>query len=179
MAIVGASTLTYFYPTLVNGLGYSTVVAQYMTIPIYIAAFICTVITAVIMDMHPKYRGAVIAAWMTLSMLCSIIICVVYDFKARYALLVFLASGLWVSNASSLAYASTTFGSMSNEARAISLAFVNAMGNLAQIYGSYLFPSTDAPKYIMGFGVISGLCLTGVMSYAALYVFLKRYPSRA
>lgn len=131
------------------------------------------------MDMRPKYRGVVIAAWMSLSMICSIIICVVYNFKARYALLVFLASGLWVANASSLAYASTTFGAMSNEARAISLAFVNAMGNLAQIYGSYLFPSTDAPKYIMGFGVISGLCLTGVISYATLYVFLKRYPSRS
>ena len=38
--------------------------------------------------------------------------------------------------------------------KGISLAIVNAMGNLAQIYGSYLFPSDDAPKYLMGFGVI-------------------------
>lgn len=117
MAVVGSSTLTYFYPTLVNGLGYSTVIAQYMTIPIYIAAFICTVVTAVLLDLYSQYRGAVIAAWMTLSMICAIITCVVYDLKARYALLVILASGLWVANASSLAYASVTFGSMSHEAR--------------------------------------------------------------
>lgn len=33
MVIVGSSTLSYFYPTLVNGLGYtSTVQAQYMTV---------------------------------------------------------------------------------------------------------------------------------------------------
>lgn len=34
MAVVGSLTLSYFYPTLVQGLGYSTTVSQYMTIPV-------------------------------------------------------------------------------------------------------------------------------------------------
>lgn len=34
MAVVGSSTLSYFYPTLVEGLGYSTAISQYMTIPV-------------------------------------------------------------------------------------------------------------------------------------------------
>lgn len=34
MVVVGSSTLSYFYPTLVEGLGYSTTVSQYMTIPV-------------------------------------------------------------------------------------------------------------------------------------------------
>jgi hypothetical protein len=63
---------------------------------------------------------------------------------------------------------------MPNEVRAISLAFVNAMGNLSQIYGAYLFPSTDAPKYLMGFGVISGMCALGVVTYAGLHIALRR-----
>ncbi|ORY54845.1 major facilitator superfamily domain-containing protein [Pseudomassariella vexata] len=178
MAVVGSSTLSYFYPTLVNGLGYDKTVSQYMTIPIYVAAFICTAITSYSMDKHSSVRGLVLAAWMTVSMLCAVITCVVYDFHARYALLVILASGLWASNALSLAYASSTFAAMPNEVRAISLAFVNAMGNLAQIYGAYLFPSDDAPKYLMGFGVISGLCFTGVVSYIVLHLLLRRYPQR-
>src|SRR5690242_17158747 len=38
--IVGSSTLSYFYPTLVTGLGYTDrVQAQYMTAPIYAVAF--------------------------------------------------------------------------------------------------------------------------------------------
>ncbi|KAI1495998.1 major facilitator superfamily domain-containing protein [Biscogniauxia marginata] len=176
MAVVGSSTLSYFYPTLVNGLGYDAHLAQYMTIPIYLAAFICTAITGYLMDKHQKWRGVVLGGWMSVAMICAIITCVVYDFKARYALLVIMASGLWSSNGLSLAYASSTFGSMPNEVRAIALAFVNAMGNLAQIYGAYLFPSSDEPKYLMGFGVISGLCLTGVISYLSLHVLLKRRP---
>ena len=150
--------------------------AQYMTIPIYIAAFICTAITGVFMDRHPTKRGYVLACWMSVAMLCAIVTCVVYNFKARYALLVVMASGLWASNGLALSYTSSTFSETPAEVRAILLAFVNAMGNLAQIYGAYLFPSNDAPKYLLGFGVISGLCFTGVLAYLALALLLKKYP---
>ncbi|KAF4940211.1 MFS transporter prlL [Colletotrichum fructicola] len=174
MAIVGSSTLSYFYPTLVSGLGYTSTAAQYMTIPIFGVAFVCTAITGYFADQHSKWRGLILGAWTAVAMICSIIICVVYNFTARYALLVIMASGLWASNGLALSYASVSFGDMANETRAISLAFVNAMGNLAQIYGAYLFPSSDAPKYLMGFGVISGLCFTGVASYVALHIFLRK-----
>ncbi|KAH8649887.1 major facilitator superfamily domain-containing protein [Xylariales sp. PMI_506] len=176
MAIVGSSTLSYFYPTLVEGLGYSGTTAQYMTIPIYIAAFVCTAVSSPLMDKYPQWRGFALGCWMGIAMICSIIVCAVYDFKARYALLVIMASGLWVSNALALTYASASLAFMNTEVKAISLAFINAMGNLAQIYGSYLFPDNDAPKYLMGFGVISGLCFTGVASYFALHYLLRRFP---
>jgi hypothetical protein len=54
------------------------------------------------------------------------------------------------------------------------LALVNAMGNLASIYGSYLFPTEDGPKYLKGFGVISGLLGLGVFVYAGLNIALRR-----
>ncbi|OBT69091.1 hypothetical protein VE03_01390 [Pseudogymnoascus sp. 23342-1-I1] len=163
MVIVGSLTLSYFYPTLVKGLGYTANEAQYMTVPIYASSFVCTAVTSYFMDKAPDHRGVVVAGWLSLSMICSVATCAVYDFKARYVLLVFIASGLWACNALALSYSSSTFGSMPNETRAIALAIVNALGNLSQIYGSYLFPSEDAPKYIKGFGVISGMCLVGVI----------------
>ncbi|KAL4946427.1 hypothetical protein BDV06DRAFT_182528 [Aspergillus oleicola] len=174
MAIVGSSTLTYFYPTLVSGLGYTGNMAQYMVIPIYAAAFVCNAIVGYFADHHQSKRGFFLVGMMSVAMVCSIIICCVYNLQGRYALLVIMAMGLWASNGLSLAYASTTFGELPREVRAISLALVNALGNLAQIYGAYLFPDSDEPKYLMGFGVISGLCFTGVLSYLALQVFLKR-----
>ncbi|KAG5751221.1 hypothetical protein H9Q70_006145 [Fusarium xylarioides] len=173
MAIVGSSTLSYFYPTLVKGLGYESTAAQYMTIPIFGVAFVVTALTGYFADKNSKWRGVILCAWMSVAMLCAIIICVVYNFKARYALLVIMAAALWALNGLSLSYASTTFGAMPNETQAISLAFVNAMGNLAQIYGAYLFPASEKPKYLKGFGVISGLCFTGAVSYILLHVFLK------
>ncbi|RSL51508.1 hypothetical protein CEP54_011386 [Fusarium duplospermum] len=114
--IVGSSTLSYFYPTLVHGLGYtSTVQAQYMTVPIYAVAFVCTAVSGYFADKISNYRGLVIAGWLAFSMITSIAVCVVYDFTARYALLVLMAAGLWASNAISLSFASSTFGSMDAE----------------------------------------------------------------
>ncbi|KAL5341093.1 major facilitator superfamily domain-containing protein [Aspergillus crustosus] len=180
MAIVGSATLSYFYPTLVSGLGYTGRMAQYMVIPIYAAAFVVTAIVGYFADKNQAYRGYYLVAMMSLATICSIIICVVYNFQGRYALLVLMGSGIWASNALSLSYASTSFAEMPRDVRAISLALVNAMGNLAQIYGAYLFPDSDEPKYLMGFGVISGLCFTGVVAYLALQLWLKpRILSRA
>ncbi|KAF2762759.1 MFS general substrate transporter [Pseudovirgaria hyperparasitica] len=177
MVIVGSSTLSYFYPTLVEGLGYTSHMAQYMTVPIYAVAFVAVGFTGYFGDRITEYRGVVIASWLALSMVCSIVVCVVYDFTARYALLVIMAAGLWASNGLALSYAGSTFGPLQQEVRAVSLAFVNAMGNLAQIYGAYLFPSDDKPKYLMGFGVISGMCGFGVVVYTVAHVSFKRWPT--
>lgn len=174
MVIVGSSTLSYFYPTLVQGLGYSSHMAQYMVCPIYAVAFVCVAATGYFSDQYPRQRGAIIAVWLSTSTVCSIVVCVVYNFAARYALLVIMAAGLWSTNGLALSYASSTFGSMPQETRAVALAFVNALGNLAQIYGAYLFPSDDSPKYTLGFGVISGMLGFGVLTYAFAYILLKR-----
>lgn len=174
-AIVGSSTLSYFYPTLVHGLGYtSTVQAQYMTVPIYAVAFVCTAVTGYFADRIPQHRGLIIACWLTFSLITSILVCVLYNFTARYILLVLMAAGLWASNAISLSFAGATFGALHPEVRAIALALVNAMGNLAQIYGAYLFPSDDSPKYLMGFGVISGMLGLGVVIYVVMHVLTRR-----
>ena len=157
------------------GLGYTTTVqAQYMTVPIYAVAFVCTAISGILADKIPNYRGLVIGGWLTFSLVTSILVCTIYNFTARYALLVLMAAGLWASNALSLSFAGATFGDLKPEVRAIALAIVNAMGNLAQIYGAYLFPSKDAPKYLMGFGVISGMLGFGAIVYVVMHVLTRR-----
>ena len=143
--IVGSSTLTYFYPTLVKGLfgNASTEKVNFLTIPIYGVAFVCTAITAYFSDKIPGWRGLVIACWLIFSLICSIIVCAVYNFTARYVLLVLMAAGLWATNAGTLAFASSAFSGMHPQARGVSLALVNALGNLAQIYGSVCPPFHD------------------------------------
>ena len=138
MVIVGSSTLSYFYPTLVKGLGYtSTIKAQYMTVPIYAVAFVCTLATGIFCDRIPNHRGLVISGWLTLALITAIVVCTVYNYTVRYAMLVIMAAGLWSSNGLALSYASSTFGDMEAEVRAVALALVNAFGNLASIYGKF------------------------------------------
>ncbi|GKZ55225.1 hypothetical protein AnigIFM49718_011587 [Aspergillus niger] len=176
MVIVGSSTLSYFYPTLVEGLfgDSSTERVNFLTVPIYAVAFVCTAITAYFSDRIPQWRGLVIAGWLSASLACSIAVCVVYNYTARYVLLVLMAAGLWATNGGTLAYASSAFANMHPQVRGVSLALVNALGNLAQIYGSYLFPSSDGPKYIMGFSVISAMLALGVIVFLVRHVWFRR-----
>lgn len=175
MVIVGSSTLSYFYPTLVAGLGYGAVKAQFMVVPIYAVAFVCVGFTGYFGDKFPKQRGLIISGWLVSSLICAICICFVYGYTARYALLVIMAAGLWSTNGMALSYSASTFADMSRETRAVSLALVNALGNLAQIYGAYLFPEEDAPKYLLGFGVIAGMAGFGVIVYAVAHVLFRKY----
>ncbi|KAF3914498.1 hypothetical protein AA313_de0206618 [Arthrobotrys entomopaga] len=175
MTIVGSSTLSYFYPTLVAGLGYTATKAQYMTVPIYAVAFVVNLANGVFADKFNRYRGLIIAGWMTLAFVTSAIVVGTYNFVGRYVLLVLMAAGLWTANGCGLSYGGATFGSMEPEVRAIALAFMNGMGNLASIYGAYLFPSEDAPKYLMGFGVTTAMCFVGIVAYAgAHFAMLKK-----
>ncbi|KAJ5082307.1 major facilitator superfamily domain-containing protein [Penicillium argentinense] len=176
MVIVGSSTLTYFYPTLVEGLfgTASTKTVNLLTVPIYGVAFVATGITSYCSDKVPTWRGLIIAGWLTFSLVCSIIVCTVYNFTARYVLLVLMAAGLWSTNGGTLAYASSAFAGMHPHARGVALAMVNALGNLAQIYGSYLFPKDDRPEYIMGFSVISAMLAVGVIVFLFLHIWFRR-----
>lgn len=142
--IVGSSTLTYFYPTLIEGLfgDASTTKVNLLTVPIYGVAFVATITTAYISDKVPTWRGLIIACWLTFSLICSIIVCTVYNFTARYVVLVLMAAGLWSTNGGTLAYASSAFAGMHPQARGVALAIMNALGNLAQIYGSVCISAT-------------------------------------
>lgn len=130
--------MTYFYPTLIQGLfgDASTKKINLLTVPIYGVAFVATIITAYYSDKVPTWRGFIIACWLTFSLICSIIVCTVYNFTARYVLLVLMAAGLWSTNGGTLAYASSAFAGMHPQARGVALAIMNALGNLSQIYGS-------------------------------------------
>ncbi|OJZ81105.1 hypothetical protein ASPFODRAFT_223305 [Aspergillus luchuensis CBS 106.47] len=176
MVIVGSSTLTYFYPTLVKGLfgDASTEKVNFLTVPIYGVAFVATGITSYCGDRFPTWRGLIIAGWLAFSLICSVIVCAVYNFTARYVLLVLMAAGLWSTNGGTLAYASSAFAGMHPQARGVALAMVNVLGNLAQIYGSYLFPDKDSPKYIMGFSVISAMLAVGVVVFLVLHIWFRR-----
>lgn len=141
-------------------------------------AFVGVLTTGYFCDKFPQVRGLVIAGWLGLALVCAVIICAVYNFTARYVLLVFMATGLWSSNGLALSYAASTFGAMPQETRAVSLALVNALGNLAQIYGAYLFPTKDAPKYLLGFGVVAGMCVFGICVYITAHIVVRRYPTK-
>jgi hypothetical protein len=195
MTIIGCYSLSYFNPTLVQGLGYKGSLAQYsksaihkrkgskpdptVTVPLYVSAFLIAVPTAIFADRVYAYRPILCATSLLLGALFCALSAGIYAYIPRYIFLVFINSMIWTANPLALSYASVSMGPLDPETRAISLALINGMGNLAQIYGSYLFPSEDAPKYLKGFGTYAGLLAFGAGIYATAFFLIRRCPFKS
>lgn len=51
---------------------------------------------------------------------------------------------------------------------------VNVIGSLGNVYGPYLWPKTDSPRYATGFGTAGGFCLLAIAGSWYMRWVLKR-----
>lgn len=176
MTILGALAISYFYPTLVEGLGYSSTNAQYMTAPLYMVSLVVAIPVCIVADRKPHLRGIFLVVNLMAGAVFFALTAALQNFTVRYVLLCFINITIWTGNALALSFATTSLAAVDRNARAIMLAMMNGLAALAQLYGSALFPKEDAPGYIVGFSVFSGTFVVGAMLYGAAYMLFRRYP---
>jgi hypothetical protein len=150
-----------------------------VTVPLYVSAFVIAVPTAIFADRVYVFRPLICACALVLGALFCALSAGIYAYIPRYVFLVFINSMIWTANPLALSYASVSMGPLDPETRAISLAFVNGLGNLAQVYGSYLFPAEDSPKYLKGFGAYAGLLTLGAGIYVTAFFLLRKSPFKS
>lgn len=173
---VGAGTISYFIPSITHTLGYPTTIAQYMTIPVYMVAAIVLNCVAFSADRFQERRWHVTAA-LSLGCVAGIVCATVQHPKVRYAMLCFVAAGIWTALPLILAWITSTIN-LPAEKRAICIAMINAVGNLSSVYGSYLWPSTTAPHYTLGWSVTAAFLGAGAILAALLPVLFKAVPHK-
>lgn len=156
-------------------LGYTTVKAQYMTVPIYAVASVCLNVLAWSSDRTHDRRWHITGA-LALGFLSSLICAIVQDPAVRYVMLCFLAAGIWSALPLILSWASNTV-SLPPEKRAIVLALVNALGNFSSVYGSRIWPGEDSPAFHIGFGVTAGFLGAATILAALIPVMCKAVKS--
>jgi MFS family permease len=171
MLDVGAGTISYFIPTITLTLGYDTVKAQYMTVPIYAVASVCLNILAWSSDRHVE-RGWHITGALAVGFACSVVCAAVQTAIVRYVMICFVAAGIWSALPLILSWTSGTV-SLPPEKRAIVLALVNAFGNFSSVYGSRIWPLYDSPGYRIGFGVTAGFLGAGMILAAVIPVLCE------
>ncbi|KAF1360785.1 MFS general substrate transporter [Lizonia empirigonia] len=92
MTIIGCYSLSYFNPSLVRGLGYTGAMAQYMTVPLYVAAFAVAVPVAILADKISAFRPILCASALVLGALFCALSAGIYAYIPRYVFLVFINS---------------------------------------------------------------------------------------
>ncbi|WWC72620.1 uncharacterized protein I206_106582 [Kwoniella pini CBS 10737] len=174
MLCTGAQTIQYFVPTLIGAIGWTGYVGQYHTIPLYACALVSIVAFCFTADrLQRKPEAITLAA--TMGTIFFIIVVSTTKHMVQYVFLIFAFGCVYALPPLILTWVPNVIGHPA-EKRAVSIAITNALGNSASIYGVFLWPSTDAPRYIPGFSattVFMALIAIGAPTMAWL---VKKYP---
>ncbi|KAL2823571.1 major facilitator superfamily domain-containing protein [Aspergillus cavernicola] len=170
----GVATISYFIPTVVGDMGYSGVTAQWMTVPIWIVATIFLVLISLSSD-RTQDRQWHIVFGLTLATIAGIIIVTVKHTATRYAFICFYVSGVYCAFPLILIWTSETIP-LPLEKRAVAIALVNGLGDLAALYGSRMWPTSDAPDYKPGFVAMIVMCAAGGVIAACMPFLLRFLP---
>uniref|UniRef100_A0A8H7NM18 Major facilitator superfamily (MFS) profile domain-containing protein n=1 Tax=Bionectria ochroleuca TaxID=29856 RepID=A0A8H7NM18_BIOOC len=81
---------------------------------------------------------------------------------ARYIACFIFAMGAYSVNSVIIGWASSTL-CQTKEKKAVVLAMTNVGGQIGYIYGAYLWPSSDSPRYGIGFGASAGFALLSIV----------------
>ncbi|KAH8927185.1 MFS general substrate transporter [Atractiella rhizophila] len=166
--ICGAGQISYFIPTIARDLGYEGRQAQFMSAPPYAVTFVCCLVNNFWAD-RTGSRSYHIAIPLTIAGASYIVMAAATGNTLRYVFLCFGAAGIWSAVPALLAYSSECIPRPAGK-RAISVALINSLGSFASVYGSYLWPNEDSPRFVMGFATTCAFCLTG-----AVVAMLIRY----
>lgn len=195
--VTGSQTIHYFIPSLVKSFGFSSVEAQCKsrrllpapsshalmliadlpdyTIPAYGFATVTILVGCFLAD-RIKSIWPVLAGLAGFGFIFFIAVICVDHGMTRYALSVFAFGSIYGCSPLVKTWISHVLP-FPAEKRAIAIALINALGNGASIYGSWLWPKDDLPRYTMGFAVttawMGALCVCTV-GFAFLF---KKYPS--
>lgn len=146
----GSQTMQYFVPSLVKTFGWEGNTAQYHTIPSYAFAVICILSSCFLAD-RIKNIPLDLAGLSGFGFIFFIATTACSDGMTRYALAIFAFGTVYGCSPLVKTWISHVLGHPA-EKRAIAIALINAIGNGSSIYGSFLWPSHDSPKYLIGFG---------------------------
>ena len=151
----GYST-SFFTPTILKQLGWTSLQAQLMSIPIYLVAAALALITAIATDrLRHRYSftmaGVVIASIGYALLLAQKSVPV----SVRYFAVYLVTAGTYITQPVTIAWLSNTMGG--HYKRAIATAMQIGLGNAGGIVASNIYITEQAPTYLVGYGVSLGL----------------------
>lgn len=89
----------------------------------------------------------------------------------RYAATFLYATGAYSVGSPILGWVSDTL-SQTPEKKAVAYSLVNVTANLAYIYCAYLWPTSDGPRYMIGFSCMIGFAVASIICAWAMRFWL-------
>jgi len=168
-------SLSLFTPTIIAALGYKNAVANLLSTPPYVLGFITTLGTAYISD-RMRLRGPFIIFWMTVLIIGYIILITCPKPSVSYFAIFLSVAGVSPCIATAIVWVGNNFGPITTRATSMGIFFT--LGNSAGIISSWVYPSTQAPRFFTGHGVAIGFAFMAIICAAILMFANARENAR-
>lgn len=163
---------SYFFPTIVQSLGYPNITTLLLTVPVWFATFLVVLIVSY-HSSRTQERSMHIAACMIVGAIGNIIVISTGNTGARMFAMYLIPIGVLPPFQIILAWITSSFARPLAK-RSVVVAICGMFGNSASIYGSYLYPSSDGPRYVP-----AGITLACVCAACAGMAIIIRFVLKA
>ncbi|KXT08296.1 hypothetical protein AC579_6684 [Pseudocercospora musae] len=164
------ASVVAFLPSILKGLGFTSVSAQVHSIPIYLTAFATTLIAAYLSErLRQRYLFALFGALLNLIGL-AILLAAPKAANVKYTGTFLLTAGCYVAMPILVVWNAINVGK--GYKRVVSFAMTTAIGNCGAFISSNVFITHEAPGYPTGFKVGMGMNCLAILSMTVLYLGL-------
>ncbi|KAF9880545.1 major facilitator superfamily transporter [Colletotrichum karsti] len=172
-ASVPGQAFSVFLPLVVQGLGYSSIEANLMSVPPYVCGALGLYLFALSSDYH-KERGYHIVGGIVIALVGLIATVTVESHAGKYAALCVLLLGSYIAAPLTVAWLS---GNNPEPGKRSLILGVNGFGNLSGVIGAQLYRDRYKPNYKLPFYVTLGfvaVALVGYISFRFILVSINR-----
>ncbi|KAF2466497.1 MFS general substrate transporter [Lindgomyces ingoldianus] len=163
---------SFFIPTIVKELGYTSAAAQVRSIPIFVVATVTALITAWVTD-RARHRYAFCILGLTISSIGYILLLAQKHLSSgvKYFALFLIVPGGYIAQPITLVWLSNLVSG--HYKRSVSSAMQVGFGNIGGIVASNVFLDAEKPTYRTGYGVSLGMLWICGAACTAMFVFVK------
>ncbi|KAF2680024.1 MFS general substrate transporter [Lentithecium fluviatile CBS 122367] len=155
-----ACSFNSFFPTVVKTLGFNRTITLVLTCPPFLFAGVAGIMTGWSSGrMHERTWHITVGLFVAI--VGFVIAASTLNTAGRYIACFIFPVGAYSVNSVIIGWASSTLG-QTKEKKAVVLAMTNVGGQIGYIYGAYLWPSSDSPRYPIGFGASAGFALCSI-----------------
>ena len=163
--------LSLFLPTIIKELGYKTTSAQLLTVPIYVAASILTVLVAYLAD-KKKIRSPFIMICFVFQLVGFVMCISTGNPGITYAGVFIAGCAIYPTHPTNVAWMSNNLAGTYK--RAVGVAIQISVGNLGGAAASNFYRKTDQPRYILGHALEIGIICMGMVAATVLMISYRR-----
>ncbi|KAJ7247876.1 MFS general substrate transporter [Mycena haematopus] len=164
------ASISAFLPTIITTFGFTNAIAQLLTVPPYAVAAMLLLSFSWTSD-RLQSRGILMSIACTISGIGYVLLLAVpNNVHVRYFAVFCIVSGTYTTIGLIIAWFAHNLGSETK--RATGIPIFMSIGQCGSVLGSHIFPLTEGPRYIKGFGISCALsflaailCLVLSISY--------------